>query len=230
MPPPPALLIFARAPLPGETKTRLIPALGAEEAAELYRCFLLDAFTQARTVLAESVVFAAAPEHVPMLSALREEISLPAEVMVQSGRDLGERMLNAFRKVFHLGYRSAVIVGTDVPSLPWQRVAEALSLAPERDVVLGPCLDGGYYLVGMHAVIPRLFEEVTWGTRTVLVDTLRRARRLKLKVSLLEPWYDVDTPHDVEVLRAHLTALNLSGDEIPCPYTWQFLFTHPEVG
>ncbi len=226
----PALIIFARAPLPGETKTRLIPALGAEGAAELYGCFLRDAFVHAAGLDADVFLAAAEPAHLPALTELLHQHCPHAAVTVQSGATLGERMLNAFRKVLRAGYPAAVIVGTDLPSLPWIRVAEALAWAPERDVVLGPCLDGGYYLVGLHAVLPRLFENVAWSTRDVLVETLRRSQRLRLNVMLLEPWYDVDTPYDLEVLRSHLTALALSGEEVPCPWTWQYLFTHPEAG
>jgi len=225
----PALLLFARAPVPGETKTRLIPSLGAEAAAALYHCFLGDALAQARAQPADVIVAAAEPAHLPVLGALVEQACPTAELMVQRGCDLGERMLNAFRQTLRGSYPAAVIIGTDAPSLPGRRVSEALSLAEERDLVLGPCLDGGYYAVGMHAVIPRLFEGLAWGTPAVLAETLRRARALKLSVALLEPWYDVDTPEDLGRLRRQLTAAAPAGEDPPCPRTRQYLFTHPEA-
>ena len=218
-----ALVIFARAPVPGQAKTRLIPVLGPEGAAELYRCFLRDTLANAAVMDASVLVAAAEEGHVAEVSRLAAEACPAAEVIVQEGRDLGERMLNAFRHTLRSGYRRTVIVGSDVPSLPWERVSEALRLAGERDLTLGPSLDGGYYLIGMHAAIPRLFDGMAWGKRTVLVDTLRHAQDLQLTVSLLEPWYDVDTPRDLETLRSHLTALALAGHELPCPRTWEYM-------
>ena len=82
----------------------------------------------------------------------------------------------------------------------------------------------------MHAVIPRLFEGIAWSTPTVLAETARRARELKLNVARLEPWSDVDTAEDLKALRAHLTAMARAGEEIPCPRTWHYLRAHPEVG
>ena len=218
-----ALVIFARAPVPGQAKTRLIPVLGPEGAAELYRCFLRDTLANAAVMDASVVVAAAEAQHVSEVSRLAAEACPAAEVIVQEGRDLGERMLNAFRHTLRSGNRRTVIVGSDVPSLPWERVSEALRLAGERDLTLGPSLDGGYYLIGMHAAIPRLFEGLAWGGPTVLTDTLRRAQELRLTVSLLDPWYDVDTPADLEELRAELRALALAGQEMPCPQTWECL-------
>jgi rSAM/selenodomain-associated transferase 1 len=213
---PTALIIFARAPLAGEVKTRLIPALGAEGAAELYRCFLLDTLAAAAGVEADAIVAAAEEGQVAAVRALAAETCPRAEVIAQEGRDLGERMRNAFRLTLGSGYERAVILGSDAPSLPWERVREALRLAGERDVVLGPCLDGGYYLIGMHAVAPRLFEGIEWGGPTVLAETLRKAQELGLTVAQLEPWYDVDTPQDLERLRAELA----EEEGIACPRTW----------
>ena len=136
-----------------------------------------DALAHAATLEADVIVAAAEAAHRPVLEGFARELCPGATFLVQAGADLGERMLDAFRTVLHAGYPTAVTLGTDVPSLPWPRVAEALSLAPECDLVLGPSLDGGYYLIGMHAVLPRLFEHIAWGTKTVLVDTLTRGER-----------------------------------------------------
>lgn len=218
-----ALLVFARAPVAGEVKTRLIPALGAEGAAELYRCFLLDTLAGAAGVEAGVIVAAAEQAQREAVQALVAETCPGAEVVAQEGRDLGERMLNAFRRTLAAGRQSAVIIGSDAPSLPWDWVREALASAEERDLTLGPCRDGGYYLIGAHAVIPSLFVEMPWSGPTVLSDTLRKARQLHLTVSLLEPWYDVDTPEDLERLRSELTAMGQAGQRIPCPRTWEYL-------
>ena len=226
-----ALIAFARAPVPGQTKTRLIPVLGPAGAAELYRRFLVDALTQACELRAHMVVAAAEPDQVAPLRAIAQGACPEAEITTQSGADLGQRLARAFQEAFSQGYHSAMVMGTDLPSLPFDRVRRALSLLRAGDVrrgrrcelVLGPCLDGGYYLIGLTAPVPRLFEHMDWGSRTVLVDTLRRAQTMRLSASLLEPWYDVDTPEDLAVLRSHLTALALAGEPIPCPATWRYL-------
>jgi hypothetical protein len=227
----PALVIFARAPLPGQTKTRLIPALGPAGAAELYRRFLVDTLGRACELRAEVLLAAAAPEQTEPLSAIAQAVCPRARVTAQQGTDLGARMSNALQEALQRGHPSAVVMGTDLPSLPFDRVARALSLLRNGDVqrgrycelVLGPSLDGGYYLIGMSRPMPQLFQHMDWGSGTVLVDTLRRAQTMKAAVSLLEPWYDVDTPEDLAVLRAHLTALALVGEPMPCPATWEYL-------
>lgn len=216
-----ALLVFARAPVAGEVKTRLIPALGAEGAAELYRRFLLDTLAGAAALQTEVIVAAAEETQVAAVRALVEGVCPKAQVVAQAGRDLGERMRSAFGCALDAGYQRVVIIGSDAPTLPWDRVR--LALAAEQDLTLGPCHDGGYYLIGMRAAIPQLFAGIAWGGPTVLAETLRKAEQLHLTVSLLEPWYDVDTPQDLERLRAELTALTAAGQEIPCPKTWQYL-------
>jgi len=222
----PAVIIFARAPVPGETKTRLIPALGARGAAELYRCFLLDVLSQAGEVAADIVVSAAEPEQEADVRAIVAESCPRAEITVQSGGDLGERMTGALAEAFARGHARAMILGSDLPNLPFERVTRALALLRDRQLVLGPCLDGGYYLIGLQSPAPRLFRQTEWGSATVLVDTLRRAQTLKLSVSLLEPWFDVDTPQDLVVLTSYLHALSLAGEPIPCPSTWRYLREH----
>jgi hypothetical protein len=225
-----ALIYFARAPIPGETKTRLIQRLGAEGAAELYRRFLLDAFARDWQGRVDVVIAVAQRDHVEAVRALAEDVCPGADYVVQSGWDLGERMANAFAEVLGRGYAGAVILGTDAPSLPGDRVDKSLALSEYRDLVLGPALDGGYYLIGLHRVIPEFLHDIAWGSPEVLVETLLRAQTLEAKVSLLEPWYDVDRPEDVEVLRSHLTALHLAGEPIPCPRTWEFLQHLPSAG
>ncbi len=225
------VIVFARAPVPGEAKTRLIPALGAWGASELYRCFVLDTLARSSELSVDVMLAAAEADQVEALRSLAQEACPRAEIIVQTGSDLGERMSGAFQEALGRGYPGAVLIGTDAPSLPFDRVDRALSLlrhgnlqrGRQYEAVLGPCLDGGYYLIGLRAPMPQLFQHMVWGTRSVLVDTLRRAQSLKASVSLLEPWYDVDTPEDLELLRSHLTALFLAGETIPCPATWHYL-------
>ncbi len=219
----PAVIVFARAPSAGRAKTRLIPALGPAGAAELYRCFLLDTLELARRTPAEVTVAAAEPEHLDSLRRLMDEACPAARLIAQRGADLGERLLNALSETLGAGQRPAVVIGSDSPDLPLQRVCQALELSAERDLVLGPCFDGGYYLIGTHAVRPEFFREIAWSSETVLLDTIRRAREVGASIALLEPWYDVDTPADLNLLRAHLTARSLAGQPVSCRRTREYL-------
>jgi len=226
---PAALIVFARAPLPGKAKTRLIPALGEHGAADLYRSFLLDTLAGAAALGVSLIVAGDEAEHLTELQPLVTAAAPEAELVAQSGSDLGARLLTAFRRALATR-RRAVIIGTDAPTLPRTRLEEALARAAQHDLVLGPCFDGGYYLVGMRAALPELFEGIAWGGPTVLAETLARAKGLRLDVSLLDPWYDVDTPDDLVMLRRHLAGLAATGEDIPCPQTWEFLQAHPEAG
>ena len=132
-------------------------------------------------------------------------------------------MANCAEQALQAGSSPIVLVGSDAPTLPRQRLQQALELCADRDVVLGPCLDGGYYLIGLRRLIPGIFEGIAWSSETVLLDTLRRAQQVEASVALLEPWYDVDTPEDLSLLRTHLNALDLAGAAIPCPRTRRFL-------
>lgn len=219
----PALIVFARAPVAGQAKTRLIPALGPERAAELYRCFLLDTIELVRGAPADVLVAVAERQHLDSVRSLVRDACPEAEVAVQRGGDLGERIVNALEETVGSDRSHAVVIGTDSPTLPLQRVCEALALSRERDLVLGPCYDGGYYLVGVHAVRHEFFRGIAWSSNTVLVETVRRARESGAEVGLLDPWYDVDTPRDLEVLRLHLTARSLAGETIRCWRTWECL-------
>ena len=220
---PPAVIVFARAPSAGGTKTRLIPALGPDGAADLYRCFLLDTLANLQGIDADIVVAAAEEGDSQTVASLAEDVCPGAELIVQYGADLGERIANSVRQVLARGHPRAVVIGTDSPSLPSRLVGEALGLAAERDLVLGPSFDGGYYLIGLRSLLPTLFAGIAWGSGSVLCDTLARARDLRLSVSLLQPWYDVDTPGDLNHLRDHLAKQSLSSRPICCPRTWDYL-------
>ncbi len=220
---PPALILFAREPAPGQAKTRLIPLLGAEGAAELYRRFLLDCAETAADQPAALYVAVSESSAVETVRALLSPVCPEAEFVAQSGADLGARMGTAVEAALAQGHPGVVVIGSDAPSLPGSRIREALQGCARCDLVLGPAFDGGYYLIGMPRVIRECFEGLSWGESTVLVDTLRRAREVGAKVSLLAPWYDVDTPEDLQTLRSHLTALHLAGEPIPCPRTWEYL-------
>jgi len=199
------LAIMAKAPRVGAVKTRLCPPLRAPEAAELARSFLLDTVDRVRMVAGARPIMAYAPVEA---QAQFEEVAPGFALIPQRGGDLGERQLHLIEEILGLGLQAALVIGTDSPTLPRECLDEAVSLvmAPDVDVVLGPTEDGGYYLIGMRAPCPALFENMPWSTPTVLSRTLERAQRLGLRVACLPTWFDVDTGADLERLRVELEA------------------------
>jgi hypothetical protein len=186
-------------------KTRLCPPLSAAAAADLYRCFLLDKIEQVRELDGTNPAIAYTPaEGRPLFETLA-----PGFVLVeQRGGDLGARLSNGFETLFALGYAGVLLVDTDTPTLPARFLQDAVVLigTPDVDVVLGPCEDGGYYLVGLHTLHRELFDGIEWSTAAVFSETLRRARALGLRTVCLPRWFDVDTAGDLDRLRAALDA------------------------
>jgi len=118
----------------------------------------------------------------------------------QVGDDLGGRMTQAFDVLFSRGYHRVVIVGTDVPTLPLDYFKQALAQLETHDLVLGPALDGGYYLIGLRKPAPDLFADIPWSTDRVLTLTQEKAHGLRLTTATIPPWRDVDTIEDLAAL------------------------------
>jgi uncharacterized protein len=198
-----AVAIFAKAPTPGAVKTRLCPPLTEHQAAALARCFLRDKIAQIGDLAGTTPVIAYAPA--PERDVF-ERLAPGFALNPQHGRDLGERMRSALGALLHSGHRAAIATGTDTPTLPAALLQRAVDLAASGDVdlVLGPSEDGGYYLIGVRADYPTLFDDVPWSTPAVLDVTLRRAEEAGLRTALLPTWFDVDTPEDLARLRAAL--------------------------
>jgi hypothetical protein len=204
------VVIMAKAPQAGEVKTRLCPPLTSEEAARLYRCFLLDKIAQVRALRAASPVIA----YTPLEGRSLFEALAPGFVLVpQEGPDLGARLANCFAQLFADGYTGVLAIDSDTPTLPVAFLQQAVDLitTPQTEVVLGPSEDGGYYLIGLRHLYRELFEDMAWSTASVLPETLRRAAARGLKVTCLPPWFDVDTPAEIERLR---TALERAEDTL----------------
>jgi rSAM/selenodomain-associated transferase 1 len=208
---------MAKMPQAGAVKTRLCPPLIPAEAAELYRCFLLDKITQVRALRAVSPVIA----YTPSAGQNYFEVLAPGFVLIsQQGADLGARLANCFAHLFEAGYAGVLAIDSDTPTLPTDFLRQAIDLiaTPQTDVVLGPSDDGGYYLIGLRQLHRELFEKMAWSTAQVLPETIRRAETKGLKVVCLPTWFDVDTPAEFERLRAAL--MRQEGD-IP-HYTQRF--------
>ena len=197
-----ALIVFAKPPEPGQVKTRLTTQLTPEEAASLYRAFLLDALDQYTALDADVRLYLSAPAGTTLDNA-------PATVThhTQKGETLGERMRHAFAETLNAGYQGAVIIGTDHPTLPSPFIERAFSeLHASPAVVIGPSTDGGYYLMGMNAFFPELFAAMRYSHSEVFADTLDRASRTRARLSILPVWYDVDEPDDLKRLIEDLGA------------------------
>jgi rSAM/selenodomain-associated transferase 1 len=199
-----AFVIFAKAPIPGQVKTRLCPALTPDEAATLHGSFVLDTLERTKTAVGKLKLsmdryLACAPSSSHVFFKIMEERQ-GVILIDQVGDNLGARMYQAIETMFSRGYRRTLIMGTDVPTLPLEYFKQVLTLLDNHDLALGPALDGGYYLIGMNRTIPELFTDMPWSTDQVLRLTQDRAAQLGLKTALLQPWRDVDTLADLEAL------------------------------
>lgn len=185
-----ALIVVAKQPAPGRTKTRLSPPMSPDQASALYACFLLDTLEQIRQVSGIDRVIAYLP--VEAHGHFRE-LAPDFQLIEQEGADLGARLDNALTSCLSRGYKQVAIMNSDSPTLPPSCLAGAFeALSDGADVALGPCDDGGYYLIGTKRPIPRLLREVRMSTPTVASDTLALAEAEGLRVRLLPTWYDVD--------------------------------------
>jgi len=211
-----ALIVVAKEPLPGRTKTRLCPPFSPESAAEFYRCLLLDtlALMQRLEITDHTLAYTPAGAHDYFARLSPNGFRL----LPQQGADLGERLANALGQHFDLGYRRVAIMNSDGPTLPLACLEEAFSGLDHADVTLGPGHDGGYYLIGMKRLHPDLFQGIDWSTERVIPQTLAVCRNLGLAVHRLPEWYDVDVEEDLARLRR-----DLEMEPGLAPYTWDFL-------
>ncbi|MCI0538139.1 MAG: TIGR04282 family arsenosugar biosynthesis glycosyltransferase [Verrucomicrobiales bacterium] len=185
-------------PQPGAVKTRLIPALGERRACELYRALVrltldevgrLSAF---RRVSLE-VRIAGAPDDESVCQWLGPSVRFSA----QGEGDLGQRMERAVREAFAEGTSSVVVIGADCAELTAERLHSAFRALESKDAVLGPAVDGGYYLIGMRRFGPELFREIQWSSERVLEQTLAAARMARIECELLDTLHDLDRPEDL---------------------------------
>lgn len=188
------IAVFAKAPVAGEVKTRLIPALGATGAARIHAQLVERTLATAASAAGAVVtLWVAGQTQHPAIVDLAQRFGCAIET--QRGADLGARMADAFaRSLAHAG--RLVLIGTDCPALTVDDLHNAAALLSEHDLVLQPALDGGYVLIALRAPQPQLFESIAWGTSTVLQQTLDRAAALRLNTTLRPALPDLDTPAD----------------------------------
>lgn len=198
-----AVAIMAKQPDPATTKTRLHPVLAPAVAAKLYECFLLDTIDLVSDLDGVEPAVAFHPEDA---AEYFSSIAPHANLVFQKGDDLGERLDTVLTRLLNEGFGQAAAISSDSPSLPPGEIERAFTLLddPDVDVVLGPAQDGGYYLIAVDRPPGPLVTDVVMSTPTVLADTVAQADALSLRVALLEPWFDVDEPADLDRLRTDL--------------------------
>jgi rSAM/selenodomain-associated transferase 1 len=220
----PTLIVFAREPIAGRVKTRLIPRLGGAVAARLADAFIVDALTKAAAVgRCKLVIVGSAPGPVHVSKyfvGLARRFG--AELVDQGQGDLGRRMARVLEP--YADPPGAVLFGTDTPSLPRGFIRQSIEDLRHAAVVIAPALDGGYYLVGVCGAIPDIFGAIGWGGGAVLEQTLRRLRRLRISYRLGRWWYDIDRVADLDFLIADLTrGAGSAGRRSACPATVRLL-------
>ena len=235
-PPIPAIAVFARAPVAGHAKTRLIPRLGPQGSARFQAALISDTLRKVavlRRCVQPYLFLAASPitfgrSHAEAI--LHEQPAAGAgisefSVTRQQGRDLGERLENAFRRLLRF-HPSCVVIGTDSPLFPARILRQALGELRACESVLGPCPDGGYYLIALRRPVDpgrlrSIFRRVRWSTAFAFRDTLRNLLQQGLSCSVLEACADVDLPRDLQRLKENLTR-NRKARRL-APATWNFL-------
>ncbi len=195
------LLVFTREPIPGQTKTRLIPDLGAVGAAKLHSKLLYRTLCEASTSKFSAIQLWCSPDiNHPKIKSYSGEFN--TTLHHQAGEDLGIRMFNALDTALK-EYSFAMIVGSDCPMVSAKILDEAFdSLANSIDVVLGACEDGGYYLIGLNQSEYEIFRDINWGTENVADVTRSRVKNLGWKCHETEQLWDIDTIKDVQRLKA----------------------------
>ena len=192
-----AIIIMTRYPEPGQVKTRLISAPGEEGACHLHRKMVehtistIKYFTLA--IPAGIFVFFHGGSEMLMSSWLGDE----ASYLPQEAGNLGDKMRAAFLAVFNRGFKTVMMIGTDCPAIDSPILSQAFSSLDQADMVIGPAVDGGYYLLGLKQVHDKLFEGIAWGSDVVLTQTLLAARNENIEVSRLPELRDIDRPEDL---------------------------------
>lgn len=186
------LIIFYRNPKMGEVKTRLASTLGKEKALSIYKKLVLHTKTIAEPLLVDKIVFYS--EAIDLMDIWPNATYLKA---LQEGTDLGDKMKQAFAGGFESGYNSICIIGTDCYEVAREDIKDAFEVLNSCDAVIGPALDGGYYLLGMNMLYPDIFKNKQWSTETVFRETIRDFESMRLQYAKLRVLRDVDREEDL---------------------------------
>ncbi len=191
-----ALILFLKYPEKGAVKTRIAKALGDDFTLKLYTCFVADILEISRNIDADTFILYSLTDNAKNKGWFGKagHVCLP-----QKGADIGRRMHNAFRDICSQGYQKVVLIGSDVPDLPASYIEKAFQGLTDHELVLGPSIDGGYYLIALRddTVAYGIFNDVPWSTSQVLQRTLENIHQLNITYSMLPSWSDIDEVDDL---------------------------------
>jgi len=198
------LLFFIKNPEKGKVKTRVASAIGDKMAMKLYRRFLLEMLS---TLNRGTFLFYLCFHPENSLNDLKDWLGDHYLYTPQMGENLGQRMKNGFVEAFSMNFKRVVLIGSDIPDLPLEFIEEAFNSLGEKDAVIGPSFDGGYYLIGFRdkTFSPQVFEGIPWSTERVFEDTMKILKQEGLLVHTLPRWRDIDTIEDLKNLPGRST-------------------------
>ena len=215
-----AIAVMAKQPEPGNVKTRLCPPLTPGQAADLYEAFFLDTVSLISGIKHTDVFVAYDPD--TALNFFSRILPATVKCLPQGRGDLGNRLSGVSSIMFSCGYKKVIMLASDAPHLQQDYIRMAFTRLDDTDVILGPCDDGGYYLIGLRFPAPEVFEGIPWSTSRVLNLTIQCARDAGMTCELLPSCYDIDTWQDVERLM-HDIQVQAYGDTSRCPHTKKVL-------
>ncbi len=204
-----ALIVFLKYPEPGRVKTRLAKGIGDAKACAIYKLLaegvMKTIFSKSPDMYDVYIFFTPSDKENEIKAWLKSFINNDPEGDVryipQEGYDLGERMSYAFKQMLrNKGYKRCTIIGTDCPGIDGTLIENAFELLKERDIVIGPCRDGGYYLLGMSTLAVDLFVNIDWSTDKVFNQTIEKTRKNNLSSGILKTLADIDTQEDIRCL------------------------------
>ena len=192
-----ALILFLKYPELRKVKRRIAASLGDDFAFGLYTAFIKDLLAMAGFVGADKILAIDGPAGALIASL---DFDTGYSVIRQNGKDIGVRMLNTFIYVFNSGYKNAVLIGSDLPSLPAALVENAFAALNTTDAAIGRSTDGGYYIIGFRkeTCSPDYFKGITWSTSSVFQRTVEKFSRSKKSVYILPEWIDIDDHNDLK--------------------------------
>lgn len=211
-----ALILFVIIPPKEQAKNKLMPFLSFEETVALHGCFAKDVYEKACVSGADVYVFFTPRDKSAAFKTLLGEDAI---LLPQHGSDLGEKMKNAIGAVLRMGYDKVVLMGTDIPHIHTETIQNAFHNLENKDVVICPALDGGYYLIGMKREYHSIWNIKRYGTNTVMYDTLQHMKAENLSISVGQMYYDVDRKEDLKQLWSDIQR----GAVCNCPGTIAYL-------
>jgi uncharacterized protein len=198
-----ALIYFVKYPEPGKVKTRLAKHIGANEAARVYRRLVEINFRILSVLPRSSVQIIIAFDPIERVSEFRSWLSGPYEYAPQEGNDLGERLWNAFQFAFGAGFKSVMALGSDTLGLDSELILKGFEALEFYDITIGPAYDGGYYLIGMGAEHPSIFNNIPWSSPRVLEATLEKLNESQQSYYLLKKLDDLDEAKNIKGGKTH---------------------------